>query len=55
MPPKEGMAMGTMMSEPRPVEVRMGSRARMVVAEVIRAGRMRRVAPWMRAKGQAKY
>ena len=31
MPPKLGMAMGTMMSEPRPVEVNTGSRARMVV------------------------
>ena len=35
MPPTEGMAMGTMMSEPRPVEVRMGIRARIVVAVVI--------------------
>ena len=36
MPPKLGMAMGIMMSEPRPVEVRMGA------AEVIRHGRTRR-------------
>ena len=32
MPPKDGMAMGTMMSDPRPVEVSTGSRARRVVA-----------------------
>ena len=39
IPPKDGIAMGTMMSEPRPVDVMTGIRARMVVAEVIRAGR----------------
>lgn len=38
MPPKEEMAMGTMMSAPRPVEVRTGMRARIVVAEVMKAG-----------------
>ena len=47
MPPKEGMAMGSMMSAPLPVEVRIGIRARIVVALVIRAGRMRRSAPSM--------
>jgi hypothetical protein len=31
MPPKEGMAMGTMMSEPRPTEVSTGSKAKIVV------------------------
>ena len=31
IPPKLGMAIGTIISEPRPVEVRTGSRARMVV------------------------
>ena len=41
IPPKAGMAMGTMMSAPLPVDVRMGSNAITVVAEVITAGRMR--------------
>ena len=41
MPPKTGMAMGIMTSAPRPVEVRTGRRARIVVADVIRAGRAR--------------
>jgi hypothetical protein len=44
MPPKVGMAMGIMMSAPRPVSVSTGSRARMVVAVVIKAGRTRRTA-----------
>jgi hypothetical protein len=42
MPPKVGIAMGTMMSEPRPVDVSTGTSARIVVAEVIRQGRTRR-------------
>lgn len=37
--------MGTMMSDPRPVEVRTGMRARIVVAEVMRAGRILLMAP----------
>ena len=40
IPPNEGMAIGTMMSEPRPFDVRMGSRARIVVAVVMRQGLM---------------
>ena len=39
MPPKEGMAMGTMISAPLPVDDNTGSKARIVVAEVIMAGR----------------
>ena len=39
MPPKLGMAMGIMMSEPRPVEVSTGRSARRVVAVVIRQAR----------------
>ncbi len=42
MPPKEGIAIGTITSEPRPVEVRTGSNANIVVAVVIRQARMRR-------------
>ena len=42
MPPKEGMAMGTMTSAPRPVEVSTGIRARIVVAVVIMQGLTRR-------------
>jgi len=42
IPPKEGMAIGTMTSEPRPVEVSTGISARMVVAVVIRQGLTRR-------------
>jgi len=42
MPPKVGIAIGTMMSDPRPVDVSTGKSARIVVAVVIRAGRMRR-------------
>ena len=38
IPPNEGMAIGIMMSDPRPVLVRTGSRARIVVAVVIMAG-----------------
>lgn len=37
------MAMGTMMSEPRPLEVKTGRRARMVAAVVISGGRTRRM------------
>jgi len=43
MPPNEGIAIGTMMSDPRPFDVRTGSNARMVVAVVIRQGRIRRL------------
>jgi hypothetical protein len=42
MPPTLGMAMGIMMSAPRPVAVSTGSSARIVVALVIRQGRTRR-------------
>lgn len=41
MPPKVGIAIGTMMSAPFPVEVRTGSRAIRVVAVVMAAGRTR--------------
>lgn len=41
IPPKEGMAMGIMMSEPRPVDVRTGINARSVVAVVVKHGRSR--------------
>ena len=34
IPPKDGIAIGTMMSEPRPVEVRTGIKARSVVAGI---------------------
>ena len=44
MPPKEGIAIGTIISDPRPVEVKTGSKARMVVALAIRHGRIRRIA-----------
>ncbi len=44
IPPKEGIAIGTIMSEPLPVEVRTGISAKMVVALVIRAGLTRRFA-----------
>ena len=40
IPPKVGMAIGTMMSAPRPVDVSTGSSARMVVAVVMRHGRI---------------
>ncbi len=42
IPPKDGIAIGTMTSDPRPVDVRMGRRARMVVAVVMRHARIRR-------------
>ena len=35
IPPKDGIAIGTIISEPRPVEVRMGKSANIVVAVVI--------------------
>ena len=38
IPPNEGIAIGTIISDPRPVEVRTGIRARIVVAVVIRHG-----------------
>lgn len=43
IPPKEGIAIGTIISEPRPVEVRTGISARIVVAVVIRQGRILRI------------
>ncbi len=43
MPPNTGMAIGTIMSEPLPVEVNTGISARIVVAVVIRHGRTLRV------------
>ena len=45
IPPKVGIAIGTMMSEPRPVDVSTGSRARIVVAVVMSAARIRSRAP----------
>ena len=44
MPPKDGIAMGTMMSDPLPVEVSTGMRASMVVAVVIKHGLTRLMA-----------
>jgi len=41
IPPKVGMAMGIMMSDPRPELVSTGSSARIVVALVMTAARMR--------------
>ncbi len=41
MPPKSGSAMGTMTSEPRPVDVSTGISARMAVEAVMRAGLIR--------------
>ena len=41
IPPKAGMAIGTIISDPFPVDVNTGSNAIMVVAVVITAGRMR--------------
>ena len=38
MPPNEGIAMGSMISDPRPVLDNTGNRAKMVVAVVIMAG-----------------
>lgn len=45
MPPKLGIAIGSIISAPRPVAVSTGSRARMVVAVVIIAGLTRRRPP----------
>lgn len=45
MPPKDGIAMGTIMSAPLPVEVNTGNNASIVVAEVMRHGLILRVAP----------
>ena len=42
MPPKVGMAIGSMRSAPRPLAVSTGISAKIVVAAVIRQGRMRR-------------
>ena len=42
MPPKIGMAIGTIKSDPRPVLVRTGKSANRVVAVVIKQGRTRR-------------
>ena len=36
IPPKDGIAMGTIMSEPLPVDVSTGIKAKKVVAVVIR-------------------
>ena len=47
IPPKEGIAIGTIISEPRPVEVRTGINARIVVAVVIRQGRILRIPAWI--------
>ena len=41
IPPKDGMAMGIMISEPRPVEVSTGISAIIVVPTVINAGFIR--------------
>ena len=41
MPPTDGMAIGCITSEPRPVAQKMGIRPKMVVEIVIRQGRMR--------------
>ena len=38
IPPKEGIAIGSIMSDPFPDEVNTGNKARMVVAVVIMAG-----------------
>jgi len=50
IPPKDGIAIGTMMSEPRPVDVRTGINANTVVAVVIRHGLTRRKAASMVAR-----
>ena len=42
IPPKIGMAIGIMMSLPRPDEVKIGNKAIKVVAVVITAGLIRR-------------
>ena len=36
IPPNDGMAIGNIISEPRPVDVKIGSSARMVVALITR-------------------
>ena len=41
IPPKLGIAIGIMISLPRPVEVKIGSKASKVVAVVIKHGRIR--------------
>ena len=41
MPPTDGIAIGFMTSEPRPVAQKMGIRPKTVVAVVIRQGRIR--------------
>ena len=43
MPPTAGRAMGRATSLPRPLEARIGQRARIVVKVVIRQGRIRRL------------
>ena len=42
IPPKVGIAIGTMISAPRPLDVSTGISARIVVATVIKQGRTRR-------------
>ena len=41
MPPKLGIAIGIIISLPRPVDVKMGNNAKMVVAVVIKQGLIR--------------
>ena len=43
IPPNDGIAIGIMNSDPRPLLVRTGSNATKVVTEVIRHGRTRRI------------
>jgi hypothetical protein len=43
IPPNDGIAIGTIISLPRPVLVNTGKSAKIVVAVVIRQGRIRRV------------
>ena len=43
IPPNDGIAICTMMSEPRPCDVNTGNNARTVVAGVIKQGRIRRL------------
>ncbi len=47
IPPKDGIAMGTMMSDPLPVDVSTGISAKKVVAVVIMQGRTRLMAASM--------
>lgn len=42
IPPKDGIAIGIMISAPRPVDVNTGNNAIMVVETVIKAGRILR-------------